>query len=297
MPPPVPDYSRYWPEQRPSSLQLSPFVCLPDYSTPSYTSTFASPPFAPLSTLLRAPDSYIRTTWTPEPPSTSQSPPSLPDLHHLLSYRSPGPVSPRKTTPFSWPGYYVPSRHLQHTDVPYSDSDDDIPSPRSPVPQTQNSAPMAESKRFSGPVRNAHRGVSQGELEARFAQETAEDVDGAWFSQFYGQMATDGRKVAEWNCYILGCSQTNKRRDHMHTHIKGHLDQRPFQCKQCSASFLRNHELKRHSSSHHQDARPFACRLCTVSYRRRDMLVRHIRQKHGKEGKENYPSSKRARKS
>jgi uncharacterized Zn-finger protein len=50
---------------------------------------------------------------------------------------------------------------------------------------------------------------------------------------------------------------------------------RPFKCDQCSQSFHRNHDLKRHKRVH-LVVKPFPCNYCAKSFSRKDALkVRH----------------------
>ncbi|GHJ89072.1 hypothetical protein NliqN6_5474 [Naganishia liquefaciens] len=49
---------------------------------------------------------------------------------------------------------------------------------------------------------------------------------------------------------------------------------RPHKCDQCTQSFNRNHDLKRHKRIH-LDVKPFACNACQKQFSRRDALKRH----------------------
>ena len=84
------------------------------------------------------------------------------------------------------------------------------------------------------PVFDAHRGVELEELKAKAERyrlrNHGRDYDKRWLISFAGKLSTRGELVDEFRCYIIGCCQTNKRRDHILIHVGAHLDQRPFRC-------------------------------------------------------------------
>ncbi|KAJ6599332.1 hypothetical protein DFH09DRAFT_1356401 [Mycena vulgaris] len=134
------------------------------------------------------------------------------------------------------------------------------------------------------PILDAHRGIDQGELEAkarRYQQRNpgAVDFDKHWLASFSGKLSDRGEMIKDFRCYVVGCTQVNKRRDHMVVHVGSHLHQRPFRCEQCPLTFLRKNELKRHEQGH-DTARPFACSLCQSTFRRQDLLTRHLKNRH-----------------
>lgn len=59
--------------------------------------------------------------------------------------------------------------------------------------------------------------------------------------------------------------------------------QKQFQCSQCSLSFRRNHDLKRHVKIH-LPVRPYSCDLCAKAFNRKDALRRHVISKACKMG-------------
>lgn len=84
------------------------------------------------------------------------------------------------------------------------------------------------------PVLDAHRGISIEELRAKAERyrlrNQGRDYDKRWLISFAGKLSARGELIAEFRCYVSGCKQTNKRRDHILIHVGAHLDQRPFKC-------------------------------------------------------------------
>lgn len=85
------------------------------------------------------------------------------------------------------------------------------------------------------PVLDAHRGVELEELKAKAERyrlrNQGREYDKRWLISFAGKLSTRGELVEEFRCYITGCQQVNKRRDHILIHVGAHLDQRPFKCR------------------------------------------------------------------
>lgn len=174
------------------------------------------------------------------------------------------------------------------------------------------------------PVFDAHRGIDIEELKAKAERyrlrNQGRDYDKRWLISFAGKLSEKGELVEEFRCYVSGCKQNNKRRDHILIHVGAHLDQRPFKCthwyvsnssdlyiyiliSSSSARFLRKNECKRHELSH-TGIRPFACHLCpspTTTFVRQDLLKRHMKRTHhidfkaDKENEDNSRPRKRAR--
>ena len=84
------------------------------------------------------------------------------------------------------------------------------------------------------PVLDAHRGIDIEVLKAKAERyrlrNQGRDYDKRWLISFAGKLSPRGELVDEFRCYITGCKQTNKRRDHILIHVGAHLDQRPFKC-------------------------------------------------------------------
>ena len=98
------------------------------------------------------------------------------------------------------------------------------------------------------PVLDAHRGIELEELKAKAERyrlrNQGRDYDKRWLISFAGKLSRRGELIEEFRCYITGCGQINKRRDHILIHVGAHLDQRPFKCRHwyvqsfTSSSFL-----------------------------------------------------------
>lgn len=86
----------------------------------------------------------------------------------------------------------------------------------------------------SSPVLNAHLGIELNELVSkaeRFRTKYPErDIDRAWLSHFAGKLSDRGELLNDFRCYVIGCDQRNKRRDHILVHVGAHIGQRPFAC-------------------------------------------------------------------
>ncbi|KAN0097676.1 hypothetical protein V8E55_002122 [Tylopilus felleus] len=152
----------------------------------------------------------------------------------------------------------------------------------------------------SSPVLNAHLGIELNQLISRaerFRSKYPErDIDRAWLSHFAGKLSDRGELLNDFRCYVIGCDQRNKRRDHILVHVGAHIGQRPFACSVCSLRFLRKNECKRHEASH-SGFRPYSCDICGQSFVRQDLVKRHVKRTHGVRD-ENEPqksSRKRAR--
>ncbi|KAF8559057.1 hypothetical protein OG21DRAFT_1503516 [Imleria badia] len=86
----------------------------------------------------------------------------------------------------------------------------------------------------SSPVLNAHLGIELDELVSRaerFRTRYPErEIDRPWLSHFAGKLSDRGELLNDFRCYVVGCDQRNKRRDHILVHVGAHIGQRPFAC-------------------------------------------------------------------
>jgi hypothetical protein len=84
------------------------------------------------------------------------------------------------------------------------------------------------------PVFDAHRGIHIEDLKAKAERyrlrNQGRDYDKRWLISFAGKLTARGELLDEFRCYVTGCKQVNKRRDHILIHVGAHLDQRPFKC-------------------------------------------------------------------
>ena len=85
------------------------------------------------------------------------------------------------------------------------------------------------------PVFNMHEGVSECDLQRRAnryrRRYPGRSLDRHWLLKYAGKLNKDGKPVADYRCYISGCAQINKRRDHIIVHICSHVNERPFACR------------------------------------------------------------------
>ncbi|KAG6832902.1 hypothetical protein H0H92_004786 [Tricholoma furcatifolium] len=137
---------------------------------------------------------------------------------------------------------------------------------------------------FGTPVLDAHRGISLDDLmlkaERYRLRNPGQPYDKNWLASFAGKLTERGELMGDFRCYVSGCTQTNKRRDHILIHMGSHLDQRPFPCAYCPSRFLRKNECKRHEASH-SGVKPFLCETCDSAFVRQDLLKRHTARAHG----------------
>lgn len=85
------------------------------------------------------------------------------------------------------------------------------------------------------PVFNMHEGVSEYDLQRRAnryrRRYPGRTLDRHWLLKYAGKLNKYGRVIEDYRCYILGCAQVNKRRDHIIVHICSHVNERPFACR------------------------------------------------------------------
>ncbi|KAF8639891.1 hypothetical protein AX17_001143 [Amanita inopinata Kibby_2008] len=95
------------------------------------------------------------------------------------------------------------------------------------------------------PVTHAHLGITLSELQEKAERyrlrnhaaisrmgDMEVEYDKRWLLSFVGRLSPMGESIHEFRCYVAGCAQTNKRRDHILIHLGAHLGQRPFKCSE-----------------------------------------------------------------
>ncbi|KAF7983898.1 hypothetical protein HWV62_18262 [Athelia sp. TMB] len=204
--------------------------------------------------------------------------------------------------------------HHENRDASYQPSSpipEEAPSPVPSMfsPPTHCALDCSSQPTFSpplstpSPVLNAHAGIDLVDLLVKAARYRArcpgQDIDNNWLMAYAGKLTKEGALLDDFRCYVNGCNQTNKRRDHIVVHVGSHVDQRPYRCDSCDMRFLRKNECKRHQASHSNE-RPYVCHICPPdekkgAFIRRDLLQRHLKRSHGigaKSDKENRPVKK-----
>ncbi|KAH9951674.1 hypothetical protein B0H21DRAFT_801020 [Amylocystis lapponica] len=245
-----------------------------------------------LSALKRedTPDQRGAVQTTHVPPSAHPS-----EFHDGQGY-SMQPPMPTRTTKFEMTALPVPGQFISSGLLPqqpcgplpfagvYMSLDLQYP------PQGEDAFNNVEVKpvRSQSPVLNAHLGISLDDLRKRaedFRQcNPGMELDKTWLQAFAGRLSQRGELLEDYRCYVIGCTQRNRRRDHILVHVGAHVEHRPFQCEFCPMRFLRKNECKRHESSH-AGLKPFSCPICAPyqdrSFVRQDLLQRHMRATHG----------------
>ena len=110
----------------------------------------------------------------------------------------------------------------------------DLPIPQSPETPGHCDENSLIPINLGTPVFDAHRGIDMEVLKAKGERyrlrNQGREYDKRWLISFAGKLSPRGELMDEFRCYVKGCKQTNKRRDHILIHVGAHLDQRPFKC-------------------------------------------------------------------
>ncbi|KAF8631135.1 hypothetical protein AX15_002482 [Amanita polypyramis BW_CC] len=168
---------------------------------------------------------------TCEDKDPSEYEPSIPGSQSDQDYL---PVSPRPRS-----RRCVKRNELSLTQPGASSFSQAVPDAHSHFNQSRKSAII----NLGTPVINAHFGITLTELQEKAERyrlrnniplsntgEIEVEYDKRWLLSFVGKLSQQGELIHEFRCYVIGCVQTNKRRDHILIHLGGHLGQRPFKC-------------------------------------------------------------------
>ena len=127
------------------------------------------------------------------------------------------PAAPSYT--FAQPGLSYPSAEAPHAPPP--------------VP-AQDIVPVS-------PVLNAHAGVELEDLRRRAtdfrARNPGVELDKSFLQCFAGRLSARGELLEDYRCYVVGCEQRNKRRDHILVHVGSHVEHRPWACRHWCVNF------------------------------------------------------------
>lgn len=121
------------------------------------------------------------------------------------------------------------------------------PAPVTPAPPVAHAAPAPLIP--SSPVLNAHTGIELDDLRRRAAdfrlRNPNSELDRSFLQCFAGRLSDRGELLDEYRCYVVGCGQRNKRRDHILVHVGSHVEHRPWQCKDWYALFSYTRRISR----------------------------------------------------
>ncbi|CAO3607991.1 unnamed protein product [Cunninghamella echinulata] len=75
-------------------------------------------------------------------------------------------------------------------------------------------------------------------------------------------------------CDYPGCNKTFTRSYNLKSHMRSHLNEKPYECDLCTKKFARQHDRDRHKKIH-LGIKPFICMFCLKTFARQDALSRH----------------------
>ena len=72
----------------------------------------------------------------------------------------------------------------------------------------------------------------------------------------------------------------------MKRHVAKVHEEKPFNCRMCSTSFVNKIALNQHIDSVHEGKKPFQCEICNAGFARKADCKRHVSKFH--EGKKPF---------
>lgn len=154
----------------------------------------------------------------------------------LSAVPTPAPGAPGSS---SDPGKRMPLAELHLPQPQYSGPSYPTQYPLTEYPQLDAytfpaHVPAPAVEPFS-PVLNAHAGISLEELRRRatdYRQRSGgAELDKTFLQCFAGRLSARGELLDDYRCYVTGCEQRNKRRDHILVHVGSHVEHRPWACR------------------------------------------------------------------
>lgn len=110
-----------------------------------------------------------------------------------------------------------------------------LASPACPTPTGRSVSLSEPAVAAFSPIPDAFRGIELCTLQSKAiryqARNPSADFDKSWLLQFAGRLSTEGQHTPTYRCYVIGCQQTNKRKDHILTHVGSHLNHKTFRCQ------------------------------------------------------------------
>jgi len=165
--------------------------------------------------------------------------PSAMDINDLIVW----PLSPVQEFAFmspalgKWKIAATPEQSLLLSPYPKSgySSDNDLYTLSTPNVRGSEEPTSSPSDTMQpSPILNAHLGVELDTLmeKAKHFRLRYPDrvIDRSWLLRFAGRLSQRGELMDQFRCYVVGCNQRNKRRDHILVHVGAHVNERPFSC-------------------------------------------------------------------
>ena len=131
---------------------------------------------------------------------------------------------------------YPPTAHMSYVSTAYpleTTPTYRFPHPAVSPPETIPAAAPVTTPQ--SPVLNAHAGIELEDLRQRALEfrerNPGAELDKAFLQCFAGRLSARGELLEDYRCYVVGCEQRNKRRDHILVHVGSHVEHRPWTCQ------------------------------------------------------------------